>query len=119
MDPKQIASSFITHYYSIFDSNRANLAQIYQPQSILSWEGKEFQGVQKIVEHLTELPFSQVQRKSSHDVQTTFQGGLIIFEFGTLSIDNSPPMKYSRVFHLANNNNQFLLLNDFFRLNIE
>ena len=33
----------MTHYYSLFDTNRSALAGMFQPTSMMSFEGQQFQ----------------------------------------------------------------------------
>lgn len=40
--------AFTDHFYSTFDSARANLAGLYQDQSMLTFEGQKFQGTQAV-----------------------------------------------------------------------
>ncbi|EGC39170.1 hypothetical protein DICPUDRAFT_27457, partial [Dictyostelium purpureum] len=117
--------AFAEHYYRIFDNNRSSLNTIYQPQSILTWEGKVFQGQQAICTYINELPFQKVERKiQSIDSQPTiipnFQPGVLVTITGTLVIDGEPkPLKYVQVFNLLPNQGSYLLLNDFFRFSLD
>ena len=38
-----VATAFVDHYYNTFDTNRAGLASLYTDQSMLSFEGQQFQ----------------------------------------------------------------------------
>ncbi len=40
--------AFTDHYYNTFDTARANLASLYQEQSMLTFEGQKFQGMQAV-----------------------------------------------------------------------
>ena len=40
--------AFTDHYYATFDSARANLAALYQDQSMLTFEGQKFMGTQAV-----------------------------------------------------------------------
>ncbi|TNN38899.1 Nuclear transport factor 2 [Liparis tanakae] len=46
---EQIGSSFVQHYYHLFDSDRSQLGTIYIDESCLTWEGQQFQGKKAIV----------------------------------------------------------------------
>jgi hypothetical protein len=35
--------AFVGHYYSLFDTNRAALVGMFQPMSMMSFEGDKFQ----------------------------------------------------------------------------
>lgn len=60
-DLQGIAKAFVDYYYQTFDRNRMELAPLYRPQSMLTFEGNMFQGSQAIVEKLQALPFQKVQ----------------------------------------------------------
>ena len=47
---EQTGSSFIQHYYQLFDNDRTQLGTIYIDASCLTWEGQQFQGKAAIVE---------------------------------------------------------------------
>jgi hypothetical protein len=53
VDINAVANNFVQFYYQTFTSNRAGLGALYQPHSMLSFEGQPFQGSQSIVEKLT------------------------------------------------------------------
>ncbi|CAM8876369.1 unnamed protein product [Rhodiola kirilowii] len=53
MDPDAVAKAFVEHYYSTFDANRAGLANLYQDNSMPTFEGQKTQGSQNIVAKLT------------------------------------------------------------------
>jgi len=118
-NPKEIASQFVKHYYSTFDANRAALGSLYVPQSMLSFEGNDLQGVDQISQKLMSLPFQSVTHMvTTVDAQPTVDNGLIVFVIGQLKTDNDPPHSFSQVFHLKQNpsTNSLVVLNDVFRL---
>ncbi|KAB0365304.1 hypothetical protein FD755_000794 [Muntiacus reevesi] len=41
---EQIGSSFIQHYYQLFDNDRSQLGAVYFDVSCFTWEGQQFQG---------------------------------------------------------------------------
>lgn len=43
-----MAQAFTDHYYNTFDTNRQGLVGLYQDQSLLTFEGQKFQGVQQV-----------------------------------------------------------------------
>lgn len=47
-----IAKAFVSHYYTTFDGNRANLGSLYQDNSMLTFEGERFQGRDNIVKKI-------------------------------------------------------------------
>lgn len=52
IDINAVARDFVRYYYQTFTSNRVGLGALYQPQSMLSFEGQPFQGPQAISEKL-------------------------------------------------------------------
>jgi len=48
MSFEAVAKNFTAHYYGMFDNNkRAELGVLYQPTSMLTWEGEQIQGAEK------------------------------------------------------------------------
>jgi hypothetical protein len=50
MDFSAIGSQFVQHYYSVFDTNRPQLKELYTDDSMLSFEGEQFKGIAQIIE---------------------------------------------------------------------
>eukprot|EP00761_Pharyngomonas_kirbyi_P003295 gb/GECH01003299.1/.p1 GENE.gb/GECH01003299.1/~~gb/GECH01003299.1/.p1 ORF type:complete len:127 (+),score=37.46 gb/GECH01003299.1/:1-381(+) len=121
---EEIGTAFVKHYYQVFDSDRSQLVHLYQDESMLSFEGDQIQGAEKIVEKLQGLRLGQVAHQiSSLDCQPSVSGGVIVFVCGQLVADGEEerPMAFSQIFHLmpadAGGNN-FYVTNDMFRLNL-
>jgi hypothetical protein len=69
---EQTGSSFIQHYYQLFDNDRTQLGTIYIDASCLTWEGQQFQGKAAIVKKLSSLPFQKIQHSiTAQDHQPT------------------------------------------------
>ena len=51
--PAEIGPAFAQHYYNMFDTNRVGLADLYQDQSMLTFENEQFMGKQGIMTKLT------------------------------------------------------------------
>jgi len=101
MDAEQVAKAFVEHYYTTFDTNRAGLANLYQENSMLTFEGQKFAGAQNIVAKLASLPFEQCK----HSITTTdcqpsgAPGALLVFVSGNLQLAGEQhPLKFSQVF---------------------
>lgn len=46
-----IGQQFVQHFYTQLDSaNKASIASLYGPNSMLSFEGEQFLGAEKIIE---------------------------------------------------------------------
>jgi len=117
-----IAQAFVKHYYTLFDTDRAKLANLYQASSKLTFEGQQFIGSGPIVGKLTSLNFKKVVHSiKTVDAQPSGCGGIIVFCCGDLKIDDSEnPVKFAQCFHLMPTDasaKNFWVHNDLFRLN--
>lgn len=99
---QQIGEQFCQHYYQTFDSNRAGLHPLYSQQSMLTFEGDQFQGADAIVQKIMSLPFQKVQHQIVKcDCQPSVNEGIVIFITGNLLVDdNANPLKFAQVFQL-------------------
>eukprot|EP00389_Voromonas_pontica_P000830 GDKH01001233.1.p1 GENE.GDKH01001233.1~~GDKH01001233.1.p1 ORF type:complete len:127 (+),score=32.12 GDKH01001233.1:140-520(+) len=118
----EIGTQFVTHYYTTFDSNRQGLLNLYGEQSMLTFEEKQVQGAQNIVNQLTQLQFKQVRHQIVKcDCQPSTNSGVLVFVTGNMFVDGETnPLKFAQVFHLVQNANGqgYYCHNDLFRLNI-
>ncbi|XP_010680019.2 nuclear transport factor 2B [Beta vulgaris subsp. vulgaris] len=119
---EQVAKAFVDHYYTTFDTNRAGLSNLYQENSMLSFEGQKFLGGQNIVGKLTSLPFEQCKHSiTTIDCQLSGPNGttLIVFVSGNLQLAGEQhPLKFSQMFYLLPTpQGSFYVQNDIFRLN--
>eukprot|EP00823_Brevimastigomonas_motovehiculus_P006910 TRINITY_DN5936_c0_g1_i1.p1 TRINITY_DN5936_c0_g1~~TRINITY_DN5936_c0_g1_i1.p1 ORF type:complete len:148 (+),score=14.66 TRINITY_DN5936_c0_g1_i1:58-444(+) len=120
-DINKIGGAFVKHYYTTFDSERKNLANLYKDSSKLTWEGEAFQGSTAIIGKLTSLKFTKIQ----HAVKTLdVQPGnncIILFVCGDVKLDDSTnAIKFSQIFCLMPTDQKmsnFWVANDIFRLN--
>ncbi|XP_059284974.1 nuclear transport factor 2B-like [Lycium ferocissimum] len=121
MDPDSVSKAFVDHYYSTFDTNRAGLANLYQENSMLNFEGQKYQGPQSIAGKLTSLPFQQCKHQiNTVDCQPSGPaGGMLVFVSGSLSLPGEQhALKFSQMFHLIPTpQGSFYVQNDIFRLN--
>ena len=100
MDPDALAKAFVEHYYSTFDTNRNNLANLYQEGSMLSFEGQKIQGSHNIVAKLTSLPFQQCQHSiTTVDSQPSgVNAAMLVFVSGNLQLAGEQhALKFSQV----------------------
>ncbi|KAJ1821046.1 Nuclear transport factor 2 [Coemansia sp. RSA 2599] len=115
-----IAKQFVDYYYQAFDSDRRNLAPLYRPMSMMTWENSSLQGTEAIIEKLTSLPFQRVAHKvTTIDAQQSLPGvnAIIILVTGQLLVDEeTKPQQFSQTFQLVEDNG-FFVYNDIFRLN--
>ncbi|XP_061383416.1 probable nuclear transport factor 2 isoform X3 [Danaus plexippus] len=84
-----IGKGFVQQYYALFDdpAQRANLANMYNETSFMTFEGVQLQGAVKIMEKLNSLTFQKIGRLiTSVDSQPMFDGGVLIDVLGRLQI---------------------------------
>ncbi|KAJ4982414.1 hypothetical protein NE237_033251 [Protea cynaroides] len=116
-----VGKAFVDHYYHLFDTNRASLSSLYQPTSMLSFEGQKIQGMEEIASKLTQLPFDQCHHSiSTIDSQSSScTGGIIVFVSGNLQLQGEEHhLRFSQMFHLIPTpQGSFFVQNDIFRLN--
>ena len=55
-DFETVGKQFIAHYYNQFDTDRSQLGPLYNDESMLTFEGEQFLGKDKIGEKLGALP---------------------------------------------------------------
>lgn len=82
-----LLQAFIAYYYQLFQENRQSLGNLYQEQSMLTFEGQKFQGSQAIVTKLASLQFGQCKVSlSTQDFQPSISGGILVFTTGTIQV---------------------------------
>ena len=117
----EIGTAFIAHFYQTFDTNRAALQTLYNERSLLTYEGKQFMGMQSLMTHLTSgLGFQTVQHATTTtDCQPTEANGIVVFVTGKLAVDGSTnPLNFAESFVLMPTpEGSWYIHNDTFRLN--
>ncbi|PAV23318.1 nuclear transport factor 2 [Pyrrhoderma noxium] len=117
-----IAQQFTQFYYSTFDTDRAQLAPLYRPDSMLTFEGAQHLGAQGIVSKLEELPFQKVVHQvTTMDVQPSSPTvrSMLVSVSGLLKVDDGEhPLQFSQIFHLVPDGDSYYVFNDIFRLNL-
>ncbi|XP_078434511.1 nuclear transport factor 2B-like [Wolffia australiana] len=104
MDPDSLAKMFLQHYYKTFDTNRGGLGNLYQENSMLTFEGAKIQGSKAIIEKLVSLPFQQcLHNISTIDCQPSGpSGGMLVFASGSLQLAGEQyALIFNQMFHLA------------------
>merc|ERR1711934_216133 len=120
-DPKGIATQFVTHYYQLFDSDRSQLAALYNEASTMIFEGQELTGQAAIIGKLTNLQFQECRHDLSTarlDTLVTKDQGLFILVTGVLSADGGQPLTFSETFILHQAGASWYIHNHMFRLSI-
>jgi hypothetical protein len=125
MDFTGVANSFVPHYYTTFDAGvaaRSNLASLYRPESMLTWESQQYQGQQNITTVLTKPELATVKHQvATTDSQPAPGGGVLVTVAGSLAIDGAfdKPMLFAETFNLQPIPGQpggFFVYNQIFRL---
>jgi hypothetical protein len=122
MNYDQIGQAFVLQYYGMFDNptTRANLVNFYTPQaSLMTFEGAQFHGAEKIMEKLKTLTFQKIAHiPTKVDCQPMFDGGILVMVIGQLKTDDDPPHPYTQMFVLKPAESSFYVAHDVFRLNL-
>ncbi|KAL2255939.1 hypothetical protein VTK26DRAFT_2451 [Humicola hyalothermophila] len=116
---QEVATQFVTHYYTTFDTDRTNLASLYRKNSMLTFQESQSLGAANIAGKLVSLPFQKVKHVyGPPDAQPTPNGGILILVTGQLLVDEEQnPLAYSQAFQLCQDaNGQWFVMNDIFKL---
>jgi len=116
---EEVAKQFVQFYYDKFDTDRSQLANLYRPNSMMTFESAPLGGADAIVEKLTTLPFSLIKHKvDTLDAQpSNEQGGVLVLVTGALLVEaEQRPMSYTQVFHLMPDGGSYFIFNDIFKL---
>eukprot|EP00727_Mastigamoeba_balamuthi_P005724 m51a1_g1771 putative nuclear transport factor 2-like (123) ;mRNA; r:316174-317052 len=114
-----LGKAFVQHYYNAFGSNRASLASLYRPESMLTFENDRVMGAQNIVAKLSSLP-NFAPSVLTFDVQPSANNqGALVFLTCNLKFENNV-MKYCEVFNVVPipgaPGQSFFILNHQFRI---
>ena len=118
--PPEIGPAFAQHYYTTFDSTRANLQTLYKDDSLLTFENEQFMGMQPIMTKLTTLQFQTVIHKTTTCDAQPCEDGILVMVTGDLAVDGNvtTPLKFAQTFFLKPTpEGSWYIKNDFFRLN--
>nr|CAD1824372.1 unnamed protein product [Ananas comosus var. bracteatus] len=85
-DPDVMARAFAEHYCKTFNENRAALEELYQEESMLTFEGDKIQGAQAIVAKLASLPFHFHHIYTVDCQHYVLQGGLLVSISGAIQL---------------------------------
>jgi len=116
----EIAKQFVQFYYSLFDnadrSQVAQLQNLYNDQSMLTFEDGKFFGKQDIMQKLLSLPFQKVAHSiNDFTVQCLFSG-ILVSVGGELKVDEEAnALQFSQIFVLVPENESYVISNDLFR----
>lgn len=104
---EMVGRAFVDHYYHLFDNERASLPSLYQPTSMLTFEGQKIVGVDEISSKLNQLSFDQCRHVvSTIDSQpSSFTGGVVVFVSGSLQLPGEEHhLRFSQVICISLSN---------------
>eukprot|EP00922_Rhytidocystis_sp_ex-Travisia-forbesii_P035076 GHVS01052081.1.p1 GENE.GHVS01052081.1~~GHVS01052081.1.p1 ORF type:complete len:140 (+),score=22.97 GHVS01052081.1:222-641(+) len=115
-----LGKQFAEQYFNSFTANRGNIEAMFRAQSMLSWEGQQFQGSANVMKKISELP-TMTYKLASLDCQPACDNGILIVVAGDVKIDdNSNAMKFMQVFVLRRTSTgTYYIFNTIFRLNLD
>ncbi|CAM9632790.1 unnamed protein product, partial [Ectocarpus sp. 6 AP-2014] len=121
MSGEEVAKAFLTHFYSKFANNGAQLDQLgalYQPTSMLTIEGNQVVGATNIVAKYKDLGGNLQFQPDTLDVQMgTTTSALLAVVTGKLKIDNGNQLHYLQMFQLVSTGpGAYYVHNDILRL---
>ncbi|KAI6692198.1 hypothetical protein NL676_019908 [Syzygium grande] len=73
----------------MFDANRADLANLYQEESVLTFDGQEIKGKEAILAKLTSLPFQQCQHHIGTINCLPSGGAVFVLVTGNVQLDGN------------------------------
>jgi len=118
---QKTATDFTAFYYAKIDDaeKRAELKDLYNETSMMTWEGDPILGQANIVTKLASMP-KVTHQTQTMDVQPSSPElpNLLVSVKGLLWVDDSPPMQFHQVFQLiyVPSGKTYYIQNDIFRL---
>lgn len=97
---EMVGRKFVDYYYHLFDNDRAKLSSLYQPNSMLTFEGQKILGDLDISCKLNQLPFDQCKHViSTVDSQpSSSTGAFVVLVSGSIQLPcEEHPLRFSQV----------------------
>nr|CAG31259.1 hypothetical protein RCJMB04_4g18 [Gallus gallus] len=114
---EQIGSSFVQHYYQLFDADRTQLGAIYIDASCLTWKDSSSRAKQLSLKNSLAFLSKKIQHSiTAQDHQPTPDSCILSMVVGQLKADEDPIMGFHQIFLLKNINDAWVCTNDMFRL---
>ena len=122
MSFQETGQQFVAAYYQAFTGDRSQLGNFYTADSMLSYEGEQFLGVQAIGEKIGGLPNLTFNPESAvMDFQPSTNNAIFVLVSGALCIDGNAaqPLNFTQTFLLCPGGTQgYYVHNEIFRLNL-
>ncbi|KAG5485003.1 hypothetical protein LSCM1_07083 [Leishmania martiniquensis] len=118
MSFQDVGVGFVQHYYNFFSTQRNQLAGIYRPSTLLTWQAEQVQGVDAIMARFANLGFAEAAFKQDNiDCQPSLSGGVLVVVNGEVKLkDEQHSLKFNDVFHLALESGQWYVSNQIFSI---
>jgi hypothetical protein len=116
---KQVASSFCTNYYSLYDYRFADLAQLYLPESQFTYSDREITGFQNFSTIIKKLEFERfVHQDMNITVQPIGSSNMVISVIGFITINNAvfPSRFMENLIIQRNDNNELHIVSTIFKI---
>mmetsp|Transcript_63635 Transcript_63635/g.75296 ORF Transcript_63635/g.75296 Transcript_63635/m.75296 type:complete len:122 (+) Transcript_63635:117-482(+) len=118
MSAEDVAKAFVNHFYNTFDTNVDALAGLYQPTSMLTFEGTQLLGSEQIIQKLKSVGNVKHVVKSMDVQPSTSPNAIVLFVTGSVQIGGENPLHFCEMFQLVSNGpGSYYVGNDVFRLN--
>ncbi|EAN85794.1 putative nuclear transport factor 2 [Trypanosoma cruzi] len=118
MSFQEIGVAFVRQYYEFFSKSRDQLAGVYRSNSLMTWMGEQLQGGANIMARFANLGFNEAIFKAEDiDCHPSLSNGVLVVVNGEVLLkDERHPLKFNDVFHLAQDNGQWYISNQIFRI---
>lgn len=116
-DLQALGEQFANFYYDTYKTNRANLAGLYRPSSMMTYQGSQCMGPEQIMERISQLSFQTINFNLADKlVQPTVNNGCILMCSGQLQCDQDQPLSFTQIFVLMQDAQGWYIHNEFFNL---
>merc|ERR1711957_182618 len=116
---KMIGEQTVQQFYQLYDA-RQNMQQMYETQSLFTFEGQDVQGAMQIVQKLMSLGFQQVQHQVQKVNCQPVPGSpdkVMVNVVGNMLVNGSQNVKFAENFLLMKRpTGQWFILNNTFNV---
>ena len=122
MSFQETGQQFVAAYFNALTTDRSQLGNFYTAESMLTYEGEQFLGIDAIGGKIGGLPALTFDSQSAvMDFQPSISNGIFVLVSGVLYIDGNreQPLNFTQTFMLAVGGTQgYFINNEIFRLNL-
>ena len=119
-DFNAVGNQFVTHYYTTLGTDKSQLGALYTEESMLTYEGEQFMGLEQIGGKINQLPNLTFDSAGAViDLQPSVNDGIVALVAGQLFIDGNQeqPLRFTQVFFLQKGGSAgYYIKNEMFRL---